>query len=74
LSISNIFDNFNDCENNDRILSKTVKKVKILDHKTTTNPSGKWVSMVKDKTALPNSAGVMQTAQGNMWPDLGTTF
>jgi hypothetical protein len=24
--------------------------------------------------ALPNSAGVMQTAQGNMWPDLGNPF
>jgi hypothetical protein len=26
---------------------KAVKKVKILDHKTTANPTGKWVSIVK---------------------------
>ena len=41
------FDNFNDCENNDRILSKSSEKGENIGYKTTTNPSGKWVSMVK---------------------------
>jgi hypothetical protein len=31
---------------------KAVEKVKISDHKTTANPTGKWVSMVKGSNSL----------------------
>jgi len=68
LGISNIFDNFNDCENDDRILSKSSEKGENIGSQDNSQPTSLKGKQGEggDRVALPNSVRSLDN-QNDLW-------